>query len=162
MRLGSVPLLLVAAGAIGCADTGRPVRPEPVSSSLELTPPFSDAKPNPQLAAEGKEIFRHDTYGDETFWTDQLRMHEVIAGGANGAVGPGGVTPATALAVGLKVDADALPQSVKDAIAAGKVNLNDPATTVALLQLGAVVGLKGTVETTASGAPRLARVGITC
>jgi hypothetical protein len=71
------------------------------------------------------------------------------------------VTPATALAVGLKVDADALPQSVKDAIAAGKVDLNDPATTLALLQLDAVVGLKGNVETV-NGAPRLASVGITC
>lgn len=161
MRLGSIPLLLLAAGALGCADAGRPVRPQPEAAPLTLTPPFSDAEPNPQLAAQGKDIFRHDAFGDEAFWTDQLRMHEVIAGGANGTVGPGGVTPATALAVGLKVDADALPQSVKDAIAAGKVNLNDPATTLALLQLDAVVGLKGTVETT-NGAPRLTRVGITC
>src|SRR5690349_23342233 len=98
MRLGSVSLLLLAAGALGCADTSRPVRPQAASPSLELTPPFSDAQPNPQLAAQGKEIFRHDTFGDESFWTDQLRMHEVIAGGPAGTVGAGGVTPATALA----------------------------------------------------------------
>ena|SRR5690348_9132485 len=162
MKLGSFPVLVAAAAcALACADTSRPVRPMPAASSLMLTPPFSDAKPDPQLAAMGKEIFRHDTFGDELFWTDQLRMHEVIAGGANGTVGAGGVSPKTALAVGLKVDADALPQAVKDAIAAGKVNLDDPATTLALLQLDAVVGLKGIVET-ANGAPRLTRVGITC
>ena len=151
-------LLTVAA----CTEASRPVRPDASASvSYALTPPFSDANPNPALAAAGKEIFRHDTFGDEQFWTDQLRMNEVIAGGPNGTVGPGGVSPATALAVGLKVDADALPQPVKDAIAAGQVNLQDPATTVALLQLGAVVGVKGTVETV-NGAPRLTRVGITC
>jgi mono/diheme cytochrome c family protein len=79
-------------------------------------------------------------------------MHEVISTG---------VSPATALQVGLKVDADALPDQLKQAIAAGQVNLNDPATTVALLKLNAVVGVKGTVETT-GGQDRLTRVGITC
>ena len=59
---------------------------------------------DPQLVAQGREIFRHDTFGNEVFWTDTARMHEVIASD---------VSPATALAVGLKVDADALPQAVK-------------------------------------------------
>ena len=107
---------------------------------------------DPQLVAEGREIFRFDTFGDEVYWTDTLRMHEVIESA---------VSPATALSVGLKVDADALPQSVKDALAAGQVDLNDPATTVALLKLDAVVGVKGTVETV-NGVDRLTRVGITC
>jgi mono/diheme cytochrome c family protein len=107
---------------------------------------------DPALVAQGKEIFRSESYGDEVFWTDTARMHEVIASS---------VSPALALQVGLKVDADALPQAVKDAIAAGEVDLNDPATTVTLLKLGAVVGLKGTVETV-NGRDTLTRVGITC
>jgi hypothetical protein len=107
---------------------------------------------DPQLVAQGKQIFRFDTFGDEVYWTDTLRMHEVIAAG---------VSPRTALAVGLKVDSDTLPEAVKTALAAGQINLDDPAVTVTLLKLGAVVGVKGTVETV-NGADRLTRVGITC
>jgi mono/diheme cytochrome c family protein/cytochrome c5 len=104
------------------------------------------------LATQGRDIFRFETFGDEAKWTDTLRMHEVIAAS---------VDPATALSVGLKVDAQALPQAVKDGIANGTVDLKSPATTIALLKLDAVVGLKGTVETVA-GVDRLQRVGITC
>jgi mono/diheme cytochrome c family protein len=107
---------------------------------------------DPQLVAQGKEIFRFDTFGDEVYWTDTLQMHDVISTG---------VSPKTALSVGLKVDADALPETVKAAIAAGQVDLDAPATTVTLLKLNAVVGLRGTVETV-NGQDRLARVGITC
>lgn len=96
---------------------------------------------------EGQEIFRHDTFGDEQLWTDVLRMHEVLPG----------VDPATALAVGLKVDVDALPASVIDALRAGQVDLKSPAVTMALLGLNAVVGVKGTIEN-----GRLTKVGITC
>ena len=104
------------------------------------------------LVAEGKQVFRYDTFGDEAKWTDTLRMHEVISAA---------VDPTTALSVGLKVDADALPQSVKDGIAAGTVDLKSPATTLALLKLDAVVGLKGKVSTQ-NGADTLERVGVTC
>jgi mono/diheme cytochrome c family protein len=104
------------------------------------------------LVAEGRLIFRFDTFGDEKYWTDTLRMHEVIQGG---------VSPATALSVGLKVDVDSLPSAVQSAIVAGQVDLNSPATTVALLKLNAVVGLKGQVQTV-NGRDTLLRVGITC
>ena len=104
------------------------------------------------LVAEGKQVFRYDTFGDEAKWTDTLHMHEVIAAA---------VDPTTALSVGLKVDADALPQSVKDGIAAGTVDLKSPTTTLALLKLDAVVGLKGKVSTQ-NGADTLERVGVTC
>jgi mono/diheme cytochrome c family protein len=107
------------------------------------------AELDPALVGKGKAIFRYDSYGDETFWTDTLRMHEVIAGG---------VSPRTALSVGLKVDMDTLPQPVRDAIAAGQVNLDDPATTVTLLKLGAVVGVVGQVD----ASNHLTRVGVTC
>jgi hypothetical protein len=89
---------------------------------------------------EGKKIFRYETFGSEAFWGDALQLHKAIAGEKNGGVGPG-VSPKTALSVGLKVDADALPSSLKKQLAAGKVNLDDPATTIALLKLNAVVGV---------------------
>jgi len=89
---------------------------------------------------EGKKIFRYETFGSEAFWGEALQLHKAIAGEKNGGVGPG-VSPKTALSVGLKVDADALPASLKKQLAAGKVNLDDPATTIALLKLNAVVGV---------------------
>ena len=92
--------------------------------------------PSRQALNEGRQIFRFNTFGDETFWTDTLRMHEVVQT----------VPPTVALAVGLKVDADTLPDAVLQAIQAGQVDLADPATTVTLLKLGAVVGLKATVD----------------
>ena len=104
------------------------------------------------LAAQGKHIFRYDTFGDEAKWTDLLRMHEVIRTA---------VDPATALAVGLKVDVDALPPEVRAGLLDGSVDLHSPATTVALLELDAVVGLKGTVESI-DGHATLTRVGVTC
>jgi mono/diheme cytochrome c family protein len=107
---------------------------------------------SPQNIAAGREIFRFDTFGDEQFWTDTARMHEVVQRS---------VSPKTALSVGLKVDADAIPADVAAAIKAGQVNLDDPATTVTLLKLNAVVGLKGTVVTV-GGKDTLTRLGITC
>ena len=104
------------------------------------------------LVAQGQQVFRFDTFGDETPWTDTLRMHEVIRTA---------VDPTTALSVGLKVDAQALPAAVVAGIQNGSVDLKSPATTVALLKLDAVVGLKGTVETI-KGVDVLTRVGVTC
>ena len=105
---------------------------------------------------KGREIFRHDTFGDEAFWGGTLRLHEAIEGSALGGTGPG-LTPKQALALGLKVDADALPASAVQAIKSGAVNLDDPATTVLLLSLDAVVGVKGFFD---GGA--LTSVGIEC
>jgi mono/diheme cytochrome c family protein len=95
-----------------------------------------------QLFEQGKQIFRFDTFGDEPFWGGTLHLHQAIEGEKNGGVGPG-VSPKTALSVGLKVDADALPASVAEQIKGGKVNLDDPSTTLALLKLNAVVGITG-------------------
>jgi len=95
-----------------------------------------------KLIKEGKQTFRYDTFGDEAFWGDQLELHKAIAGEANGGVG-GGVSPATALSLGLKVDVKALPKSLRKQIKRGKVDLSDPATTIALLQLNAVIGVQG-------------------
>ncbi|HEY4425554.1 MAG TPA: hypothetical protein VGN10_15195 [Pyrinomonadaceae bacterium] len=110
-----------------------------------------------RMLDEGKQTFRFDTFGDEAFWTDALQLNRAIAGANNGGVGPG-VSPATALTVGLKVDSDALPQSLISQLKHGRVNLDDPATTLALLKLNAVVGVKGTFKADGS----LQSVGITC
>ena len=104
--------------------------------------------PSPQVISEGQQTFRFETFGDETFWTDTLRMHEVVQT----------IPPTTALAVGLKVDADTLPPAVLQAIQAGQVDLADPATTVTLLKLGAVVGLRATVDAN----NHITQLGITC
>ena len=111
----------------------------------------SHSRSEAALAAEGKQTFRYDTFGDETKWTDALHMEQVVAT----------VDPTTALAVGLKVDAEALPPAVVAGIQSGAISLTDPATTVALLKLNAVLGLKGTVEPV-GGADTLTRIGITC
>ena len=133
-------LRVVLTGLLAVAATACD---EPVGSQRPL---------DSALVQQGRNIFRHETFGNEVFWTDTARMHEVISSA---------VSPAVALAVGLHVDIDALPQAVQDAIAAGDVDLNDPATTIALLKLNAVLGLRGTVETI-GGRDTLTRVGITC
>jgi hypothetical protein len=109
------------------------------------------------LVSQGKQVFRFDTFGDESFWGDTLGLNQTIAGAANGGIGPG-LSPKTALALGLKVDVDALPDAVKQGIQNGTVNLDDPATTLALLKLNAVVGVKGFFDS--SG--RLTSVGLEC
>src|SRR5207247_9253662 len=93
------------------------------------------------LLRQGRHIFRFDTFGDEAFWGDTLQLHRAIIGAKNGGVGPG-VSPKTALAAGLKVDVDALPNSLRSPLARGDANHEDPATTVALLKLNAVIGVK--------------------
>ncbi len=131
-------IMVVAALSFGC---GGKVPTTPTQDVLD-----------PALVAQGKTIFRFETFGDESFWTDTLRMHEVIRTA---------VDPTTALSVGLKVDTDSLPAAVVQGIQSGSISLTSPATTVALLKLNAVVGLKGTV-TSVNGQDVLTRVGITC
>ena len=95
-----------------------------------------------RMVQQGRQTFRFDTFGDEAFWGDTLQLHRAIEGAANGGVGPG-VSPKTALAVGLKVDVGALPYALVQQLKQGQVNLDDPATTLALLKLNAVVGVTG-------------------
>ncbi len=113
-------------------------------SSQQLDPAAAGPSAN---VRDGREIFRFDTFGDEQLWTDVLRMHEVLPT----------VDPMTALSVGLKVDAEAIPPQVVAAIHSGALKLTDPAVTVELLRVNAVVGVKGTVQN-----GQLTRVGITC
>src|SRR5580765_8862382 len=112
----------------------------------------------PDLLLEGRHTFRFETFGDEAFWGDTLRLHQAIEGSRFGGVGAG-VSPKTALAVGLKVDVDALPGSLIQALRRGQVNLDDPATTLALLKLNAVIGVTGFFT---PGGTSLRSVGIQC
>ncbi len=110
-----------------------------------------------QMVEQGRQIFRYDTFGDEAFWGDSLKLHRAIEGAKFGGVGAG-VSPKTALAVGLKVDMDALPAALVQQIKKGKINLDDPAITLALLKLNAVVGLQGQFNQDGT----LKSVGINC
>ena len=109
-----------------------------------------------QMVEQGRQTFRFATFGDEAFWGDTLHLHQAIAGANLGGVGPG-VSPAQALALGLKVDVDALPRSLQQDLLHGRVDLNNPATTLALLQLNAVVGVTGFFS---SG--KIQSIGIQC
>jgi hypothetical protein len=106
----------------------------------------------------GRKIFRFDTFGDQAFWGDTLGLHRAIAGQANGGVGPG-LSPKAALGLGLKVDLNALPHSLRNDLRHGRVDLNNPATTLALLRLDAVVGVRGFFD---ERNRHLESVGITC
>ncbi len=110
-----------------------------------------------RMIDEGRTTFRDDTFGDQAFWGGALRLHEAIAGEDNGGVGPG-ISPVAALGLGLKVDVQALPDDVVSALAAGAVDLEDPATTLALLRAKAVLGLTGFFDD--SG--QLSSLGIQC
>jgi mono/diheme cytochrome c family protein len=126
--------LVVTAFAGMCALAASPASPdkEPAASSA------------PAQLAEGKRIFRFDTFGDEQLWTDKLALHTVVQDA---------VDPTTALKVGLKVDSDALPPGTLE-----NADLTSPKTTVALLKLDAVVGLKATVDEN----DHITRLGVTC
>lgn len=142
-------VLLTALGwSAGCGPRSATEQPGRAPTGAG---PVSDDR-SPETLAQGQKIFRYETFGDEQFWTDTARMHEVVQKA---------VSPKTALSVGLKVDAGAIPPDVARAIKNGKVGLESPATTVTLLKLNAVVGLQGTVKTV-GGKDTLVRLGITC
>jgi hypothetical protein len=125
------------------------------AQSARITRP--EQKALVQSFNEGRAIFRFDTFGDQAFWGDTLRLHQAISGQNLGGVGPG-VSPRTALGVGLKVDVNALPARTRLALRRGTVNLDDPAVTVQLLRANAVVGVKGFFD----AAGILTSVGTTC
>jgi hypothetical protein len=110
-----------------------------------------------QLVTQGQQTFRFDTFGDESFWGGALQLHQAIEGAGFGGMGPG-VSPKVALGLGLKVDIDALPERLVQQLRHGRVDLDDPAVTLALLKLNAVVGLKGRFNSDGS----LQSVGLTC
>ena len=148
MRRTWLPVAACVAAAMSLAGCGGSDddTPAPVSQVPQL--PL-----DPQVVAAGQQTFRFDTFGDETFWTDVLKLNTVIESA---------VDPLTAASVGLKIDAAALPAAVVEGVVNGTIALDDPQTTLALLQLNAVVGVKGTVSQGVDGKLHLDRLGITC
>jgi len=144
MRLGRIFIASTCAAALGgtlmAAAAPRTQRAQNNQATQQNGHDAANARYAQTMLDEGRKTFRYDTFGSEAFWGDALQLHKAIAGEKNGGVGPG-VSPKTALSVGLKVDADVLPNALKNQIKAGKVDLDDPATTIALLKLNAVVGV---------------------
>ena len=146
--LSAVSIVFALALALSIGEVGPAATANQAAGGVVNDDGPSVRDDNVRKQPRGQAIFRYDTFGDEQLWTDVLRMHEVIAT----------VSPATALAVGLKVDVEALPPAVTAALRAGEVDLANPAVTVELLRLNAVVGVQGAVSDTG----QLTSVGITC
>ena len=153
MRSFVISFMTLGAIFVACGDDDEPI--SPTTTSTQSTGAASGSTTSVGAGGtggsagqegcsvdDGQCIFRHDTFGDEQLWTDALRLHELAQG----------LTPTLALGVGLKVDATAVPADVLM-----NADLEDPATTVALLELDAVVGVKATVED-----GQVTRIGITC
>ena len=164
MQLSKVRSLVVGIGVFAVSFLTVAVWASQPSSGKGRTSPPAQQSFDQQIQAnakrmlaEGKQIFRFDTFGSEDFWGGKLRLHEALAGEKLGGVGPG-VSPKTALSLGLKVDAEALPAKLVAQIKAGKVDLDSPATTAALLKLNAVVGVTGFFNPDG----KLRSVGIQC
>src|SRR5262245_26394891 len=163
---GVLVLVVVFSVLASIGASAQPATPASASSEKKATGPapatpssFDNvvSKNAQKMMEQGRQTFRFDTFGSEAFWGDKLQLHKAIAGEKNGGVG-GGVSPKTALSVGLKVDADALPASLKEQLKAGKVDLDDPATTIALLKLNSVVGVTGFFDQKGS----IRSIGIQC
>ena len=133
-----VPFIFV----LGLSLTSYRVRAQRVNPTAAAPGTFDAVieQHNGDLFNLGRQIFRGDTFGDEHFWSDTLKLHQAIGGARLGGVGPG-VGPATALAVGLKLDVDLIPRPVLSAIANHTIDLNDPANTLALINAKAVIGI---------------------
>ena len=148
----------VSAFSAAKTDDNGSDKPGACESNLVDRPGLGCRKELDQLFEQGKQVFRFDTFGDEDFWGGRLNLHKAIEGEAFGGVGPG-VSPKTALtAAGLKVDVNALPAKLRNQLKRGEVDLDSPATTLALLKLNSVVGVKGFFNDDGS----LSSVGITC
>ncbi len=165
MRLVSIALVLIGCGLIAAGLVATPGLA--VSDFLDQPADAAHAwdaqvrTHTRELMDQGREVFRYDTFGSEAFFGGTIGLHQALEGAKFGGVGPG-VSPKTALSVGLKVDQDALPRAVVDAIQAGQVNLDDPAVTLTLLQLGAVVGVTGVLNDPSDATKGLKAVGIQC
>lgn len=134
--------ILAACLSIVAVQAQQPVTEAAISTSVSGPQYDGQIEANSErMMEQGKRIFRTDTFGSEDFWGGQLGLHRAILGSRQGGVGPG-VSPNAALRLGLKVDSAAIPGELATQIRAGAVNLDDPATTVALLRLNAVIGVK--------------------
>ena len=154
----AIPVLVAS---LALAPAGSQPNETPSAQSTAASASILDSQARDAALRQfdlGRRAFRHDTFGSEAFWGGALQLHRAIAGAANGGVGPG-LSPKQALALGLKVDVNVLPAEIQTALRRGKVDLDNPATTLALLKLNAVVGVRGFFD---QGGTGLRSVGITC
>ena len=147
--------VIFATQLVQCKSTNADARNTPDQSADPNDFDASIRKNSDDLFEKGKAVFRFETFGDEIFWTDGLQLHKAIAGEKHGGVGKG-LSPKEALAAGLKVDLAVVPDAIKKQIAEGKI-LDDPAATLALLKINAVVGVIGKFD-----GDNLKSIGITC
>jgi hypothetical protein len=162
MKRLTIPLCAVA--AIGLSFACRHLKPEesaPRNPAVKKVPGRPDIEENAdRLIDEGRQVFRHDTFGCQDYWGGKLRLHEAISGAKRHGVGPG-LTPHQALAVGLKVDSDAVPKVLAQVLKGGSVSLDEEKTTLELLKADSVVGVKGFFDDP-SDRLHLTSIGITC
>ena len=138
IRLGLVASVLALVTATGLRQSSPSAQTQPAAPVASFDTAINQ---NAQrMLDEGRRIFRFDTFGSEDFWGGKLGLHRAIVGQKLGGIGPG-MSPKMALSLGLKVDAEALPADLVAAIKAGKVDMDDPASTVGLLKANAVVGV---------------------
>jgi hypothetical protein len=153
---------VAAAGGLvwACANRPADVRTDPVVG-FEKWPQRAFEKETEdhvkQLYDEGREIFRHDTFGSEAFWGEKLKLHRALVRAEKGGVGEG-LTARQALQVGLKVDVKKVPRLVGEVFREGAIDLDDPDTTLELLRADAVVGVKAFFDDNRN----IASMGITC
>jgi len=160
MWTASLGFAVAIIGLTACSPPARNVVADATAQAPKTPTESFDSqidRNSAELLAEGRKIFRYDTFGSEAFWGNALQLHKAIAGQRNGGIGPG-ISPKAALQLGMKVDVAALPPAVVDAIKAGKVDLDDAATTLVLLKANAVVGVTGFFDQ----AGKLTSMGIQC
>jgi hypothetical protein len=153
----SVSLLALAAGT-QCTSDAKDAAPQAVigdAGTVNSSDPVNVSAS--AVVDQGRQVFRFNTFGDEDFWGGTLKLHQAIEGAANGGVGDG-VSPQVALSVGLKIDVDALPDSVITALKSNQLDLTSPATTLAVLKLNAVLGVTGFFDSN----DHLSSLGIQC
>jgi len=143
------PLVLLAGAAftfliaLSCASSGSMSQPD--QSRQSMGPAAPDENPNKHETGDaraGKEVFRSETFGNEAFWTDAVRLPQGMMAAK--------FTPLDALKAGYHVNVDALDDDTKKAVAAelktdlsrgAAPMLNDPKTTAALVNANAVIGV---------------------
>lgn len=156
-----VLFLLTLVQFVGCTPYPKDVQTDPAVKAQRFPSESFDGVIEDhvdRMMKKGRDIFRYDTFGSETFWGDQLKLHEAIAGEKNGGVGPG-LSPKRALQLGLKVDQAAVPATLLEVIKGGAVSLENPETTLELLRANAVVGITGFFD---NKDKRLRAIGIQC
>ena len=110
------PMLLSLAGLALVMALGSPARVTQVRADQSMPssgPSQAGEDPNKHDNGDpraGRDVFRNETFGNETFWTDAVRLPQGIMAAK--------FTPIDALKAGYNVNSDALDDATKAAVAA--------------------------------------------